>query len=332
MKIVIDDKIPYIREKLEMLADEVVYKNGADINVSDVKDADALIVRTRTRCDESLLADSKVRFVATATIGYDHIDVDYLKRTGIAWTSCPGCNASSVAQYVESSLSLLQLEKGLILSDATIGIVGCGHVGSKVKAVAERLGIRVLVCDPPLGCDGFVPMDIIEREADIITFHVPLTKTGEYATWHLADEAFFHRISRVPYIINTSRGGVVDNTALLSALKEGRVRDAIIDVWEGEPHLNLELLQRVYIGTPHIAGYSADGKVNADNMVIDALCRHFGLQHPGKIIPPSLPSDFHYSGSPLALYNPLQDSKALKEKPSKFEFLRNHYPLRRESF
>ena len=332
MKIVIDDKIPYIREKLEMLADEVVYKDGSDINVSDVKDADALIVRTRTRCDESLLADSKVRFVATATIGYDHIDVDYLRRMGIAWTSCPGCNASSVAQYVESSLLLLQQEKGLILSDATIGIVGCGHVGSKVKAVAERRGMRVLVCDPPLGYDGFVSMNVIEREADIITFHVPLTKTGKYATWHLADEAFFHRILRVPYIINTSRGGVVDNTALLSALKEGRVRDAIIDVWEGEPHLNVELLQCVFIGTPHIAGYSADGKVNADNMVIDALCHHFGLEHPGKIVPPSLPSDFHYSGSPLELYNPLQDSLALKEQPSNFEFLRNHYPLRRESF
>ena len=332
MKIVIDDKIPYIREKLETLADEVVYKDGADIKVSDVKDADALIVRTRTRCDESLLAGSKVRFVATATIGYDHIDVDYLRRVGIAWTSCPGCNAASVAQYVESSLLLLQQEKGLVLSDSTIGIVGCGHVGSKVKALAERLGMRVLVCDPLLGAEGFVSMDVLEREADIITFHVPLTKSGEYATWHLADEVFFHRISRVPYIINTSRGSVVDNVALLSAIQEGRVRDAVIDVWEGEPHLNVELLQRVYIGTPHIAGYSADGKVNADNMVIDALCRHFGLEHPGRIVPPSLPSDFLYTGSPLELYNPQHDSNALKEQPSKFEYLRNHYPLRRESF
>jgi erythronate-4-phosphate dehydrogenase len=332
MKIVVDDKIPYIREKLEMLADEVVSLRGADIQAEDVKDADALIVRTRTHCDEQLLSGSKVQLVATATIGFDHIDTDYMQRAGIAWTNCPGCNAASVAQYVECSLLLLEQQKGLCLKQSTIGIVGCGHVGSKVKAVAERLGMHVLVCDPLLGETDFVTMDAIECESDVITFHVPLTHEGEYATMHLADEAFFHRISRVPYIINTSRGGVVDNTALLSALKEGRVRDAIIDVWEGEPHLNLELLQRVYIGTPHIAGYSADGKVNADNMVIDALCRHFGLQHPGKIIPPSLPSDFHYSGSPLALYNPLQDSKALKEKPSKFEFLRNHYPLRRESF
>lgn len=340
MKIVVDDKIPYIQEKLSVLADEVVPVSGAEICAADVRDADALIVRTRTRCDESLLKDSKVSFVATATIGYDHIDADYLSRMGIAWTSCPGCNASSVAQYVESSLLLLQQDKGLVLSDTTIGIVGCGHVGSKVKVVAERLGMRVLVCDPPLEeansqqpiANSYVSLDIIEHEADIITFHVPLIRKGEHATWHLADEAFFHRISRVPYIINTSRGGVVDNAALLSALQEGRVRDAIIDVWEGEPHLNVELLQRVFIGTPHIAGYSADGKVNADNMVIDALCRHFHLEHPGKIMPPSLPSDFPYTGSPLELYNPLNDSQALKANPSKFEYLRNHYPLRREYF
>ena len=138
MKIVVDDKIPYIQEKLSILADEVVPVSGAEICAADVRDADALIVRTRTRCDESLLKDSKVSFVATATIGYDHIDADYLSRMGIAWTSCPGCNASSVAQYVESSLLLLQQEKGLVLSDATIGIVGCGHVGSKVKDVSYQ--------------------------------------------------------------------------------------------------------------------------------------------------------------------------------------------------
>lgn len=286
MKIIVDDKIPYIQEKLRQLADEVVPLRGASISAADVRDADALIVRTRTRCDESLLRDSKVRFVATATIGFDHIDTAYMERAGIAWTSCPGCNADSVAQYVESSLLLLQQEKGLVLRDATIGIVGCGHVGSRVKAVAERLGMRVLVCDPPLGHAGFVPLSVIEQEADVITFHVPLTRDGVHATWHLADEPFFHRLSKVPFLINTSRGEVVDNSALLTALQQGRVRDAVIDVWEGEPRLDEELLQRVFIGTPHIAGYSADGKANADNMVIDALCRHFGLPHPGKVTPP----------------------------------------------
>lgn len=333
MKIVVDDKIPYILEKLALLADEVVPLRGSEISADDVKDADAMVVRTRTRCDETLLKDSRVQFVATATIGFDHIDTAYLERAGIRWTNCPGCNAASVAQYLECSLLLMEREKGLPLHQLTIGIVGCGHVGSKVKAVAERLGMRVLVCDPPLEqttANSYVSLDVIERESDIITFHVPLTRHGEYATYHLADDAFFHRLPRVPYIINTSRGEVVDNDALLAALNEGRVRDAVIDVWEHEPQLNLQLLQRVFIGTPHIAGYSADGKVNADNMVIDALCRHFGLQHPGLIQAPALPVDFLYTGDPVQLYNPLKDTEKLKESPEKFESLRNNYPLRRE--
>lgn len=366
MKIVVDDKIPYIREKLALLADEVVYLHGAEICAADVCDADALIVRTRTRCDRRLLEHSKVKFVATATIGYDHIDTNYMRENGIFWTNCPGCNAASVAQYLECSLLLLQQKKGLDLSEATIGIVGCGHVGSKVKAVSERLGMRVLVSDPPLeqalslhpplstlhsspstlhSSDStlhpspstpFVPMNVIEREADVITFHVPLTREGQHATYHLGNEAFFRRLSRVPYIINTSRGEVVDNVALLQALGEGRVRDAILDVWENEPSINLDLLNRVFIGTPHIAGYSADGKVNADNMVIDALCQHFSLPHPGRILPPDVAvsswqlADSQHPMNALGLYNPLVDSEKLKADPSCFEILRNNYPIRRE--
>lgn len=330
MKIVIDDKIPYIQEKLRLLADEVVALPGAKIGPDDVRDADALIIRTRTHCNEQLLKGSKVQFIATATIGFDHIDVDYLQRAGIQWTNCPGCNSGSVAQYVESSLLLLQQEKGLSLKNSTIGIVGCGHVGSKVRAVAQQLGMRTLVCDPPLGNTDFVTMERLEQQADIITFHVPLTHEGPYTTWHLADEAFFHRLKRVSYIINTSRGEVVDGDALLKALQDGRVRDAILDVWEHEPQLNLQLLERVFIGTPHIAGYSADGKVNADNMVIDALCLHFHLPHPGIITPPALPEDKGRGSNPLAYYNPQRDSEHLKSDPSLFEYLRNHYPLRRE--
>lgn len=330
MKIIVDDKIPYIREKMALLADDVVYKSGAAITADDVRDADALVVRTRTRCDRQLLEGSRVQLVATATIGYDHLDTQYLEQAGISWTNCPGCNAGSVAQYVECALLLLASERGLTLSSATIGIVGCGHVGSKVKAVAERLGMRVLVCDPPLGHADFVSLEQIVRESDVITFHVPLTRDGAYATWHMADEAFFQRLSRVPYIINTSRGEVVDNDALLAALQAGRVRDAVIDVWEHEPVIDEQLLHRVFIGTPHIAGYSADGKVNADNMVIDALCRHFHLSHPGSITPPPLPDDTPETGSPLDLYNPMVDSERLKADASQFEYLRNHYPLRRE--
>ena len=328
MKIVVDDKIPYLQEKLHLLADEVVTLGGAQIGPADVRDADALIIRTRTRCNEQLLKDSKVQFIATATIGFDHLDTDYLQRAGITWTNCPGCNSGSVAQYVESALLLLQQEKGLNLQQSTIGIVGCGHVGSKVKAVAEQLGMHVLVCDPPLGHADFVSLDVIEQQADIITFHVPLTREGQHATWHLADEAFFRRLAKKPFIINTSRGEVVDGDALLAALKDGRVSDAVLDVWEHEPQLNLELLQRVFIGTPHIAGYSADGKVNADNMVIDALCQHFHLPHPGVITPPALPDE--HASAPLDYYNPETDSRHLKSAPEKFESLRNNYPLRRE--
>ena len=338
MKIVVDDKIPYIRETICQLADEVVFLSGAAITAADVKDADVLVVRTRTRCNRQLLEGSKVKLVVTATIGYDHLDTQWLDAAGIHWTNCPGCNSGSVAQYVECSLLLLEQQKGLVLRQSTIGIVGCGHVGSKVKAVAERLGMRVLVCDPPLQkansqqltANSYVSLDEIERRCDVITFHVPLTRKGQYATWHLADDDFFHRLSRVPYIINTSRGEVVDNKALLSAMEERRVRDAIIDVWEDEPHPDSVLLEKVFIGTPHIAGYSADGKVNADNMVIDAICQHFSLPHPGLIAPPKLPADFTYSGSPLDLYNPMEDSKKLKAASSRFEQLRNNYPLRRE--
>lgn len=330
MKIIVDDKIPYIRGAVAAIADEAVYLPGAAITAADVRDADALIVRTRTRCDEALLGGSRVRFVATATIGHDHLDTDYLDRAGIAWTNCPGCNAASVAQYVRSSLLLIARDFGLCLRAATIGVVGCGHVGSLVAAAARELGMRVLVCDPPLGRPGFVSLDVLEREADVITFHVPLATAGPHATYHLADSAFFGRLRRRPFIINSSRGAVVDCVALGAALDGGSVRQAVIDTWEGEPAVDRRLLDKVYIGTPHIAGYSADGKVNADNMSIAALCRFFGLTPPPEILPPPLPADFVYTGDPLQLYNPLTDSAALKASPESFERLRGDYPLRRE--
>ncbi len=338
MKIVIDDKIPYIRESIGMITDNAVYKKGSAIGPDDVRDADALIVRTRTRCDEALLRGSSVKFIATATIGFDHIDADYLRRAGIEWMSCPGCNAASVAQYVRSVLLLLKRDRGVRLEGMTLGIVGCGHVGTKVLDMARDYGMRVLVCDPPRqerGDEGqFVTMDDIERECDIITFHVPLTKNGAHPTFHLADEAFFNRLDRRPVIINTSRGAVVDNGALLNALIYNKVEDAVIDTWEHEPDIDPKLLGRAWIATPHIAGYSADGKVNADNMVIDGLCRHFGLRRPPLIVPPPLPRTFVPAGNDddlrLQLYNPLDDSARLKASPEDFEELRGNYPLRRE--
>lgn len=341
MKIVIDDKIPYIRDVIAQICDDATYVKGSAISAADVRDADALIVRTRTRCDRQLLEGSRVKFVATATIGFDHIDARYLKEAGIEWMNCPGCNSASVAQYLRSVLILLRRERGVDAARSTVGVVGYGHVGSKVARVAQEEGFRVLVCDPPLAekekGGGFVSMERIEQECDVITFHVPLTREGTpHPTLHIADEAFFSRLRRRPVIVNTSRGAVVDNAALLHALESGAVSDAVIDTWEGEPDINVALLNKVYIGTPHIAGYSADGKTNADNMVIAGLCRHFGIANRWHILPPPLPPEVRPTGQhdtdALRLYNPLDDSRRLKASPESFEQLRGDYPLRRETF
>lgn len=341
MKIVIDNKIPYIRETMARITPHAVYINGGDISNADLRDADALIVRTRTRCDERLLHDTGVRFVATATIGYDHIDTGYLERAGIAWMNCPGCNASSVAQYLRSSLIHLLLD-GVISPGDVVGIVGCGHVGGRVKTVAEELGLRTMVCDPPLQASSgsssmaFADLHCLAEQCEVITFHVPLTMTGDCPTYHMADEPFFRSLKRRPVIINTARGAVVDNGALLRALDDGLVRLTVIDTWENEPDISVELLDKAYIATPHIAGYSADGKVNADNMVVDGLCRFFGIPRPPMIVPPPAPySRDEISALPplmarLRLYDPLDDTRRLKADPQAFEQLRGSYPVRRE--
>ncbi len=333
MKLIVDDKIPFIKGEVEKVADEVLYLPGARISASDVRDADALIVRTRTLCNRTLLEGSRVRFIATATIGFDHLDTDYLNEAGISWTNCPGCNADSVAQYIRSVLLLLQNERNLSLSHSTLGIVGVGHVGSRVLRVAQSLGMKVLCCDAPRadqGEEGFIAFEEIVEKCDVISFHVPLIREGRYRTIHMADRRFFEQLSRVPYIINTSRGEVVDNKALLDALNEGRVADAVIDVWENEPNINTALLERVFLGTPHIAGYSADGKANATRMSLEALCRHFGIENAKFDIQPPALSDHIDKSNPLNLYNPERDSQALKQHPEQFEYLRGNYPLRRE--
>lgn len=335
MKIVVDDKIPYIKGQIEQISGQVVYMRGSDISASDVKDADVLIVRTRTRCNRDLLEGSTVRLVVTATIGYDHIDADYLAEAGIKWTNCPGCNATSVRQYVHNSLIIL----GMLRPGLTVGVVGVGHVGSLVAADLAEAGLHVLKCDPPLeesGAEGcFVNLDRIAEEADIITFHTPLSKDGVHPTFHLADKDFFASLKRCPLIINSSRGEVVDNDALVRALDSGNVCNAVVDTWEGEPDLNAELLQRAVIATPHIAGYSADGKANATRMSLQAVCDFFGMPFTLNICPPELPEELRpTSNDPferaLQLYDPMEDTKRLKQSPEKFEWLRGNYPLRRE--
>lgn len=336
MKVVIDNKIPYIREAMEALADEVVYLPGKEITASVVRDADALITRTRTQCNRQLLEGSKVRFIGTATIGFDHIDTEYCREAGITWSNCPGCNAGAVEQYLYSVLLLLQQEKQVELKDACLGIVGVGHVGSHILSLAERLGMRILLNDPPRadrGEEGFVSLETLARECDIITFHTPLERNGEYRTFHLADRAFFHSLRKKPYIINTSRGEVVETEAILEALDKGLIGGAVLDVWENEPHINLELLDKVFIGTPHIAGYSADGKANATRMVLEAFCRFFGKEMNFHIAAPEQPHREYDSDErvrQLQMYNPHDDCDMLRAHPELFEQLRGDYVLRKE--
>lgn len=361
MKIIIDDKIPYIKEAAGMIADEVVYAAGKDFTPELIHDADALIIRTRTHCNRELLEGSSVKFIATATIGFDHIDTEYCREAGIEWTNAPGCNSASVAQYVQSSLLVWKAIRNKKLDELTIGIVGVGNVGSKVAKVAQDLGMRVLLNDLPReeeekkekkrreeekggkekeggeekeGSESFTSLYRIAEECDIITFHVPLYKEGKYKTFHLADEEFFRSLKRKPVIINTSRGEVVNTTALLKALNNQSISDAIIDVWEDEPDIHRELLEKVIIGTPHIAGYSADGKANATRMSLDAICGFFHIESKYEISAPAPLAPVIYGKSYedalLKIYNPLEDSKRLKSRPELFETLRGDYPLRRE--
>lgn len=338
MKIIVDNKIPYIKEAVEKIADEVIYVPGKDFTSELVKDADALIIRTRTHCNRELLEGSKVKFIATATIGFDHIDTEYCRQAGIEWANAPGCNSASVAQYIQSSLVLLRQTLGIPFKEMTIGIIGVGNVGSKVAKVCRKFGMRVLLNDLPReekeGNAGFVPLETIARECNIITFHVPLYKEGKYKTYHLADETFFRSLKRTPIIMNTSRGEVIETQALRGAINSRLITDAVIDVWEHEPEIDLQLLEKVFIGTPHIAGYSADGKANATRMALDALCKHFDIKANYEITPPppinTLIKASTYEEALLEIYNPIRDSDALKSHPELFEQLRGDYPLRRE--
>ena len=220
----------------------------------------------------------------------------------------------------------------------TLGIIGVGNVGSKIAQVGQELGMRVLKNDLPRqdkeGEGDFSSLQALAAECDILTFHVPLYKEGPYKTFHLADHTFFRSLKRCPVIINTSRGEVIETNALLNALEDGLISDAIIDVWENEPDINLTLLNRVFLGTPHIAGYSADGKANATRMSLDALCRFFHIKADYRIAPPQprnpiITAD-NLAEAYLQMYDPRRDSEALKTHPEQFEKLRGDYPLRRE--
>lgn len=339
MNIVIDEKIPYLRSVLEAMGHSVLPKPGVVIGAADVADAQALFVRTRTKCDASLLHGSKVRFIGTATIGYDHIDSAYCADNGITWTSAAGCNSGAVLQYVQSVVYLWARDRGVSLEGLSMGVVGVGEIGSKVAAWAREVGLRVLLNDPPRaqreGGAGFVPLSKIARECDIITFHPTLSCAGEFPSYHLADAAFMASLKKCRLFINASRGPVVDNKALLEAMERGAVGDVVLDVWEDEPKIDECLLNKVYIGTPHIAGYSAEGKMNATRQVLEAFASFSG--HDGELPLPAMqpPSPDKVSAPSLAdallqIYSPQGDSLNLKENPAAFEELRNNYMLRRE--
>ncbi len=343
MKIAADNKIPFLRGILEPFA-EVVYKPGAAFTAEDVRNADALIIRTRTKCNAALLEHSSVRVIATATIGYDHIDTAYCESRGILWSNAPGCNADSVAQYLAEVLASLNGD----LSGKTLGIIGAGHVGKKAAALAEALGMNVLLNDPPRAeaenSSAFVPLEIICRDADIITLHVPLEYAGKYPTFHLANADFFRSCKRKPLFINASRGETADTAAVLEALAAGSIRSAALDVWENEPAINRALLQKAAIATPHIAGYSADGKANGTANAVRVTARALNIPElmdfdvsQINIPAPARPEIILESSGAEALKTAIlhtcdhrQICETLRSEPEKFEELRGNYPVRRE--
>ena len=310
MRIVCDAHIPFLLEAVQKAWPqvEIIPLKPEEIDASAVKDADVLVVRTRTKVNETLLADSNVQLVCTATIGYDHIDTAYCKSQGIRWMSCPGCNAQAVCDYIEEALQETRAQ-------GTIGIVGVGHVGSLVAKMAELRGMKILLNDPPKGIG--VSLDFIAQNSDIITFHVPLDKT----TYHLCDDTFLNKCKPDAFIINAARGGVVDEQALL---RSGH--PFILDTWENEPNIHPEILAKALLASMHIAGYSVAGKRNASQMCLNAIAELFNLQ---KIdISKSRGLDISKQKGDTAPGWISRISDQLKADPTAFEALRKAYPLR----
>jgi len=347
MKIVADDKIPFLKGILEPYA-EVIYMPGDKITRTDIIDADALIIRTRTKCNKNLLEGTKVKFIATATIGFDHIDTTYCEKNGIFWTNAAGCNSSSVMQYIASVLVNLAIKYNFCFNDKTIGIIGVGNVGKKINALAKALGINVILNDPPRErkekTSDFSKLDYLIKNSDIITLHVPLNYEGEDKTFHLFDVEKLSELKPNTFLINSSRGEVIDNSALLKVAEKNKLKSINLDVWENEPNINLDLLKYCDIATPHIAGYSTDGKANGTSMSIQSLSRFFNLGidnwFPEYIEKPTntiinidgkkKSAEKIFFEAITKTYNVMNDDKNLREKPSEFEKLRGNYPLRRE--
>jgi len=347
--------MPYVREAFQTLGETVVI-DGPRISPVDVADADVLAIRSTTRVDRRLLEGSRLRFVGTATIGFDHLDRDYLEGRGIKWCYSAGCNANSVSEYVTAALLHLATRYGFCLEDRTIGVVGVGNVGRLVAEKAEVLGMRVLRNDPPRerteGGSGFVSVKQVLGEADVITMHVPLTADGQDATFHMVDEDFLSNARPGLIFINSARGSVVDTPALIGALDSGAVGRAVVDTWEGEPDYSSELLERADIGTPHIAGHSFEGKVAGTVNVYREACRCLGATPTWKVdelLPaPEVPEVVVEPGEGpdeealwdivSQVYDICRDDADLRranvrstaERAAHFSRLRKEYPVRRE--
>lgn len=340
MKVVADMDIPFLEGVFEPYG-EVVYKKGLEISHEDVLDADALVVRTRTRCDAALLEGTSVKMVATATIGTDHIDLEYCRNAGIEVANAAGCNAGGVMQYVFSALYGVAARKGIKIDESTIGIVGVGHVGSKIEAMAEYLGFNILRCDPPRavaeGPEGFCSLEHLLEESDVVTLHVPLDET----TRGMANADFFTLMKPGAIFINAARGEVVDEQALIEA--SPKLGAIVIDTWNNEPDINEDLVDIADIATPHIAGYTFQGKQNGTAYAVQALARHFRLEElydffPAQDLPGHEPVLLDLKGknhgeiAAVSQYNyPIfTDDFRFRMEPHKFEKLRSEYQYRRE--
>ncbi len=349
MKIVVDENVAFAEDAFSKFG-EVRLLHGREIDSSVLKDADALIVRSITKINKDLLEGTSVSFVGTATIGTDHVDLEYLKEQSIGFADAKGCNANAVVEYVFTALFAIAAKQKITLKDKVIGVVGVGNIGSKVVRIAEAYGMKVLINDPPRQKkelnSSFVSLEEI-LTADIITVHTPLTYEGEDKTFHLFDRNKLIQLKEGAIFINASRGEVVDNRAL-SELLEGNKFTAILDVWEHEPHIDQELIKKVLFATPHIAGYSLEGKINGTRMMVDAMNKFFDknvlwqpelpeCENSEIVVENSSSEEEFFSSIFNKIYNIKEDSKPLKtfsgEKDSLgkyFDLLRKEYPLRRE--
>ncbi|MBC8946267.1 MULTISPECIES: 4-phosphoerythronate dehydrogenase PdxB [Xenorhabdus] len=348
MKILVDENMPYAEQLFKQLG-EVQAIPGRPVPEGVLEHADAFMVRSVTKVNESLLKDSPVKFIGTATAGMDHVDQQWLEQAGIGFSAAPGCNAIAVVEYVFSALMVLAEQDQFQLKDKIVGIVGVGNVGGRLADRLAALGVKTLLCDPPRADRGdegeFWPLEKLIREADILTFHTPLNPSGPYQTYHLADAKLLSALPDNRILINASRGEVVDNQALLSALQNGKKLRVVLDVWEPEPNLSLPLLNLIDIGTPHIAGYTLEGKARGTTQVFEAYCEFLGKSQKTELSALLPESDFSHitvhgevTQSILKrlmhlVYDVRRDDTPLRQvagQDGAFDQLRKNYPERRE--